>query len=287
MNEKLGQGPLRPDLHLLQRHVLPDAHHRHARPSRGASPTRPSTPTSRARRHRDEPVHDRSAPSCWGCRRSSSRTTSSQPVPAGPGPRTTRGTPTRWSGPPRRRRRTATSRRIPTVYHRPYEYSVPGVRRGLPAADRAHALGDRPRPGDGLNLRGEDGSAGPPTDRARQELLRPEITTFPPDDRRSCASAPTCDHDPPSCFPERFPSPPGVSPWPALDGLPGGGLHASPALCRGLGDDLPRGAWPCPTGRRRSASTCSFTTSGTLPSASRSSTLTGSTGRRWAWPRSG
>ena len=33
MNERLGQDPLLPDVHLLQRHVLPDAHHRHARPS--------------------------------------------------------------------------------------------------------------------------------------------------------------------------------------------------------------------------------------------------------------
>ena len=30
MNERLGQDPLLPDVHLLQRHVLPDAHHRHA-----------------------------------------------------------------------------------------------------------------------------------------------------------------------------------------------------------------------------------------------------------------
>ena len=33
MNERLGQDPLLPHVHLLQRHVLPDAHHRHARPS--------------------------------------------------------------------------------------------------------------------------------------------------------------------------------------------------------------------------------------------------------------
>ena len=33
MNETLGQGPLLPDVHLLQRHVLPDAHHRRRRPA--------------------------------------------------------------------------------------------------------------------------------------------------------------------------------------------------------------------------------------------------------------
>ena len=36
MNETLGQGPLRPDLHRSQLHVLPDAHPRHRRPARGA-----------------------------------------------------------------------------------------------------------------------------------------------------------------------------------------------------------------------------------------------------------
>ena len=72
MNETLGQGPLLPDVHLLQRHVLPDAHHRHARPSRGAI----ADPTIYARSCEHaaaaEPVHDASAPSCWGWRSSSS-----------------------------------------------------------------------------------------------------------------------------------------------------------------------------------------------------------------------
>ena len=33
MNERLGHDPFLPHVHLLQRHVLPDAHRRHARPS--------------------------------------------------------------------------------------------------------------------------------------------------------------------------------------------------------------------------------------------------------------
>ena len=35
--------------------------------------------------------------------------------------------PTRWSGPPRRLRRTTTTRGFRRCYHAPYEYSVPGV----------------------------------------------------------------------------------------------------------------------------------------------------------------
>ena len=53
-----GVDPLLPDLHLLQRHVLPDAHRRDARPS--AADRRPddlSLP-SRGRHHGHEPVHD-------------------------------------------------------------------------------------------------------------------------------------------------------------------------------------------------------------------------------------
>ena len=42
MNERLGQDPLRPDVHLLQRHVLPDAHRRACTAIRGGSPTRRS-----------------------------------------------------------------------------------------------------------------------------------------------------------------------------------------------------------------------------------------------------
>ena len=62
----LGQGAFLPDVHLLQRHVLPDAHPRHARPP--APDRRPddlSLPSG-SRRHRDEPVHDLSAHSGWG-----------------------------------------------------------------------------------------------------------------------------------------------------------------------------------------------------------------------------
>ena len=40
MNETLGQGPLRPDVRLLQLHLLPDAHHRRGRASRGATTIR-------------------------------------------------------------------------------------------------------------------------------------------------------------------------------------------------------------------------------------------------------
>ena len=39
MNEPLGQGPLRPDVHRLQLHVLPDAHPRHRPAIRAAIPT--------------------------------------------------------------------------------------------------------------------------------------------------------------------------------------------------------------------------------------------------------
>ena len=61
-----GAHPLRPHVHLLQRHVLPDAHHRHARPS--PADRRPDHLSLPARRGRDrhEPVHDLSTRSCWG-----------------------------------------------------------------------------------------------------------------------------------------------------------------------------------------------------------------------------
>ncbi len=43
-----GPDPFLPHVHLLQRHVFPDAHRRHARPSRAGSPTRRLMPTCRA-----------------------------------------------------------------------------------------------------------------------------------------------------------------------------------------------------------------------------------------------
>ena len=58
MDERLGLDPFLPHVHLLQRHVFPDAHRGHARPS--AADRRPDDLClpSRGRHHGHEPVHD-------------------------------------------------------------------------------------------------------------------------------------------------------------------------------------------------------------------------------------
>ena len=131
----LGQGAFRPDVHLRQLHVLPDAHSRRGRPSAALSPTSPlydSSSTAAAA----EPVHQRSAPSCWGWRRSSSWSTSSAACSGARRRAAIPGTATRWNGPRRRRRRTATSSRSPIVYRGPYEYGTSRGGERLHAADR-------------------------------------------------------------------------------------------------------------------------------------------------------
>ena len=109
MNERLGMHPLLPHLHLLQLHVLPDAHRRHARPS--AADRRP-----------DHLPCTCKAPAVIGMNQFMTISafllglsqlifvynfvTACSSVRRR---RRIRGTPTRWSGRPRRRRRTTTS----------------------------------------------------------------------------------------------------------------------------------------------------------------------------------
>ena len=123
-----GDDPLLPHVHLLQRHVLPDAHHRDARPS--AADRRPddlSLTFSGAGIIGHEPVHDDQRVPAGPDADRSSPTTSSTAWWPGPRPPTIPGTPTRWSGRRRRRRRTTTSSESRRSTTPPYEYSVPGV----------------------------------------------------------------------------------------------------------------------------------------------------------------
>ena len=191
MNEPLGQGPLRPDVHLLQRHVLPDAHHRHARPP--APDRRPDGLRVPARLGHagHERVHDLSARSCLGLTQlifAFNFFYSLFGRPAAPG--ATRGRRTRWSGPTPSPPPHGNFETIPTVYHAAYEYSVPGRRRRLPPPDRAQARrGRAARPGHGLtSARSRRPGSSP------RGVLEPSMSTTPDAEPRSPETPPRGPH---------------------------------------------------------------------------------------------
>ena len=186
-----------------------------------------------------------------------------QPGGRAEGRRPTPGTPTPWSGPPTSPPPHYNFERIPTVYHPPYEYSVPGVEEDyLPADPAPPGVGRAARPGHGL-----------------RRISRPRLAG----DRTSCRR---CWTPRPDRWLGRHEDHRRLSPWHPRGRRLRGRVDAAAALRRGLGHDVPRRAWPCPTGRPRSRRTCSSTISGTPRSACGSSTSTGSTGRRSGWRRS-
>ena len=146
MNETLGKIHFWLHAHLLQRHVLPDAHPRRRRPH--APHLQPDAVRVPAAAPALERVHHHQRPLPRRWRRSSSSSTSSGASCAGQrAASATRGTRTRSSG---RRPRPPPHGNfpgpLPTVYRGPYEYSSPLVAEDyLPQARRLEPAGSRQR----------------------------------------------------------------------------------------------------------------------------------------------